>query len=174
MSILDFIVKLILSGFTSVKHQLSELREAVRVSDAKLDQILEFLALSVADHFEFSVTVEGGTTQNGDSPMSLTLTDSQAAALSISPVDKKGKPAPLDGVPTWASSDETVVTVVADSTGLNATLSAVAPGSARVVVTGDADLSPDVTSPITGTLDVTVTPGAAVNIDITAGTPTEQ
>jgi hypothetical protein len=171
-SILDVILRAIRDGFASIGRQISDVRTAVAVSDAKLDQIIGFLALDIADHFRFSITIDGKT-QTGDSPMAFSMTDSQVAQLSIAPLDKKGKPASLDGVPVWASSDETVVTVLADSTGLNAVLSAVAPGSARVVVTGDADLSPDVTSPITGTLDVTVTAGAAVTISISAAPPTE-
>lgn len=173
MSILDYIVRVIVAGFSRIGRQFTELLAAVRVSDAKLDQILELLRLAVLDHFRFTIEVEGRETQIGDSPIMFNLTDSQVAALSIQPLDKKNKPAALDGIPVWASSDETVVTVVADATGLNATVSAVAPGTARVVVTGDADLSPEITSAITGTLDVTVTAGAAVSIAITAGTPTE-
>ena len=107
--------------------------------------------------------------------MAFTLTDSQTSSLSIQPVDKKGSPASLDGVPVWASSDETIATVAADATGLNATLTAVRTGSATVTVTGDADLGQGQgqVSPIVGTLDVSVTAGAAVNIAITAAPPVE-
>ena len=105
----------------------------------------------------------------------LVLTDTQKADLSISPVDSKGNPAKLDGVPTWASSDATIVTVSGISAdGLSATVYATGPaGTATVAVSGDADLGAGVTT-ITGTLDVSVTGGAATAIAITAGTPTEQ
>ena len=69
-----------------------------------------------------------------------------------------GQPAPVDGVPVWASSDETVVTVVAAADGMSAVVSSVAPGGpARVTVTADADTGTAV-STITGvTEDIMVT-----------------
>lgn len=136
-----------------------------------LDQILNLLLLPAADHFVFSVTVEGQPTVEGATTMK--LTDSQNAVLTIAPVDKKGAPATLDGVPVWASSDETIATVAADPGGLTATLTAVRPGTCGVTVTGDADLG-EGTTPIVGSLDVEVTPGQAVQISIAASDPTEQ
>ena len=103
----------------------------------------------------------------------LVLTDSQQCDLSIQPVDKKGRPAPVDGVPVWGSSDDTVLTVQAGADGLTATIVAGNPGTAQVNVTADADLGAG-NVPISGVLDVEVTAGAAVSVAISAGTPTEQ
>jgi hypothetical protein len=153
----------IFNGVTDIVRRLARI-------EAAINQILDLLTLGVADHFQFSVTLEGKTTVG---VTTMTLTDSQQATLTIAPLDKKGKPAQLDGVPVWASSDETVATVTADATGLTANLVAVTTGDCRITVTGDADLGSGV-SPIVGTLDVTVTAGQATTIDITAGTPTEQ
>lgn len=152
------------------KHRITDLEDELIDQGKTLNHILNLLLLPAADHFVFSVTVDGHTTEGATN---VTLTDSQNAVLTIAPVDKKGAPATLDGVPVWASSDETIATVEADASGLTATLTAVRPGSCSVTVTGDADLG-EGTTPIVGTLGVSVTPGEAVQIDITAGTPTEQ
>lgn len=164
-----------------IEETLSQLSQAVQDANAKLDQILDLLLIGGADHFVFTVQVEGQEPITGAT--NVTFTDNQRAQLTIQPLDKKGKPASLDGVPVWASSDETVVTVelgvlnpdgtiTPDATGLQAVAEAVVPGSARISVTGDADLGPG-TAPITGVLDVSVTPGQATVINITAGAPVD-
>lgn len=51
-----------------------------------------------------------------------------------------GAAAAVDGVPVWASSDATVVTVTAAADGMSAIIPCVAPGTARITVTADADL----------------------------------
>lgn len=62
------------------------------------------------------------------------------------------RPARVDGVPVWASSDETVITVVAAADGMSAVIDTVAPGTARVTVTADADLGAGVET-LTGVSD---------------------
>ncbi len=174
MSILIRILNTILSVLSGVRRNqatLAELSIAFEQQQLRLDRIEKLLLLPAADHFVFSVTVEGQPTVEGATTMK--LTDSQNAVLSIKPVDKKGADAALDGVPVWASSDETIATVAADVGGLSATLTAVRPGTCSITVTGDADLG-EGTTPIVGTLDVEVTPGQAVQIQIAAGEPTEQ
>lgn len=103
----------------------------------------------------------------------LILTDSQQVDLSIDPRDKKNKPAKVDGAPVWASSNEAVITVTAAADGMSATVVAGEPGDAQVNVSADADLGDGVTT-LTGTLDVTVTAGAATTLAVNAGAPTEQ
>lgn len=67
-----------------------------------------------------------------------------------------GNPAPVDGVPVWASSDDTVLGVVAAADGMSAVVNSVAPGTARITVSADADTGAGVV-PITGVSeDVTV------------------
>lgn len=175
MSVLLAILRKIgdlLSSLSRIENALSTQALAIQDLSAKLDQILNLLTFPKADHFIFSVTLEGQTTTGVTSTM---LTDSQKETLSIAPADKKGFPATLDGVPVWASSDETIATVDAsgDATGLTAVLSGVRPGSCTVTVTGDADLGSGVT-PIVGTLSVSVTAGQATTINITEGPPTDQ
>ena len=105
--------------------------------------------------------------------MSLLLTDTQKVTLSIQPVDAKGFPAKVDGVPTWSVSDDTVANLVAAADGLSCEVFAGFPGTAQVVVEADADLGAGVT-PLTGTLDLIVEAGAAVSLVVTAGVPSEQ
>lgn len=69
--------------------------------------------------------------------------------VSLTITDAAGNPAGVDGVPAWASSDETVLSVVAAADGMSAIVSAVAVGTARVTVTADADLTTGIVT-ITG------------------------
>jgi hypothetical protein len=80
------------------------------------------------------------------------------AVLTI--LDAHGLPAPVDGVPKWASSDETVLRVTATADGMSASVDTVAPGGpARITVTAEADLGTG-TQTITGVSpDVVVGPG---------------
>lgn len=66
-------------------------------------------------------------------------------------------PAPVDGVPVWASSDETVIKVTPSDDGMSAVIDSVAPGGpARITVSADADQGAGVVE-ITGvTDDITV------------------
>ena len=101
------------------------------------------------------------------------LTDTQEVDLAIQPLDKKGKPAQVDGVPAWVSSDTTIITVTPAADGLSAVATAGNIGHAQVTVSADADLGPGVTT-ITGVLEIDVAGGQAVSLGITAGTPREQ
>lgn len=136
----------------------------------RLDEIKDILTPGPAVKITFTAELDG-IIQTGVERM--TLRDDQQVGLTIAITDKKGNPAQVDGAPTWASSDETVVTVTAAADGMSANVVAVAPGSARVVVTADADLGAGVT-PLTGTLDFSVTAGGATAIAITPGTPVDQ
>ena len=137
---------------------------------AGLDEIKDILVPGPAVKIIFTADLDG-TIQTGVEHM--TLRDDQQVGLSIKIVDKKGNPAQVDGAPVWAGSDDTVITVTAAADGMSAVVVGVAPGSARVVVTADADLGAGTTD-LTGTLDFDVTAGGAVAITITPGTPTDQ
>ena len=135
-------------------------------------RLIETLIPGPAVRLVFTAHLDDGTTQYEVTKMD-PFRDDQKVLLTIQPMDAKKKPALLDGVPVWASSDETVVTVVADADGLSAVISGVTPGTARVVVTADADLGSGVT-PLTGAVDVTITAGAAVSLEITSAPPASQ
>jgi hypothetical protein len=103
--------------------------------------------------------------------MAFTMTDVQSAPLSVTITDARGNPAKVDGVPTWVSSDPTVLTATAAADGMSCVIAAVGPlGTAQVKFTADADLSPGV-SELVGILDVEIIASAAVNVVITPGTP---
>jgi hypothetical protein len=102
------------------------------------------------------------------------LTDSQKVELTIAPVTAAGNPAPVDGVPEWGSSDETVLTVEPAADGM--TCEAITTGklgSAQVNVSADVEMDDGVTM-LTGTLAIDVLAGQAVSLGVTAGTPEER
>lgn len=107
------------------------------------------------------------------------FTTEQTLPVSAKVVDGRGRPKAIDGEPVIASSDETVVTVsdvVNDGNGgITFNVNSVAAGSARVTVTADADISPEINE-IVGVLDVNVTLDprtAARTIELAPGTPTD-
>lgn len=105
----------------------------------------------------------------------LTLTDIQEVVLSIAPKDEEGNPAPLDGVPTWSSSDAAIVTVTAAADGLSATAATVGPlGTATVTVTAQGDLTGGGTDTLTDTVTIDVTGSKASALNVTPGTPSQR
>ena len=84
--------------------------------------------------------------------MTDTTTDFHFPNVTLVITDKDGKAAKVDGAPIWASSDETVISVVAAVDGMSAVVETVAPGTARVTVSADADLGAGSTI-ITGVTD---------------------
>jgi hypothetical protein len=105
-------------------------------------------------------------------------TSQQFANVGLTILDGRGNPASVDGAPVWASSDETVVSVVAAPDGMSAVVSSVAPGGpARIAVTADADLGEGVVS-ITGfSEDITVVAdplSAASVLTLNLGDPTDK
>lgn len=101
-----------------------------------------------------------------------TMTATQQFTASISPKDRRGRPAPVQN-PTWASSDESVATVTPAADGLSALVVAQGVGSGKVNVLVDADLGEGVRT-LAGSIDVIVTAGEAVSIAVEAGPAEEQ
>jgi len=103
------------------------------------------------------------------------LPDDKTLPASVTFLDAKGKKAPVDGVPVWASDNEDVATVAAAADGMSAVvtpgpLTGPEPWMANITVTADADLGAGMT-PIIGTGSVTVTGGTATVVNIDFGTP---
>jgi hypothetical protein len=112
-------------------------------------------------------------TVTGDLKM-LVLTDTQEVDLAIIPLDRKGKPAQVNGVPTWASSDPTIARVTPSEDGLSARVAATDNlGSVQIKVTADAGLG-EGADPVTGILDLEIVSGKAASLGIIAGSPREQ
>lgn len=88
------------------------------------------------------------------------LTTEQQVPFTFGAVDGRGRPVAIEGTPTAVSSDGTVATVTMTDGGDGKTwhgvISAVQAGAARIVITADADVSPEVNNVI-GTADITVT-----------------
>lgn len=102
-----------------------------------------------------------------------TITTTQQFRLTPNITDSRGKPAPVDGVPVWAGSNEAVALVVPDANGLSALVVAQGVGDYSISMSADADLGVGVTT-ITGQDTGTVTQGAAVAIGFTVGPVEEQ
>lgn len=99
------------------------------------------------------------------------LQDIQKVKLTINPVSAAGNPAPVDGVPAWATSDELIATVAPAEDGLSAYVVATGPvGVAQVSVKVDADLGEGLRE-IIGTFDVEVIASEAAALVVTAGVP---
>lgn len=110
--------------------------------------------------------------QRGETVM-LLLRDDQRVSLSIQPLDARGNPARVDGIPAWNNSDELLGTLVAAADGFSAVFSALQIGTCQISVTVDADLGDGVRN-LSGTLDIQIEPGEAVSIGIIAGVPESQ
>lgn len=102
------------------------------------------------------------------------LTDTQQVVCTIDPRNAKGNPAPVDGVPEWATSNPSVATVHPTADGMACTVRSVGVGTCQISVTADADLDVGEVRNITGTLDIDVRPSEAVTMGITTGIPQEQ
>jgi hypothetical protein len=102
------------------------------------------------------------------------INNTQKVSITITPKGKSGRPAKIDGVPTWQNTDETLGTLVVAADGLSAVYTTVdgASGNSQVIVDADADLGAGVVD-ITGLLDINVVAPEeqATTIEITAGTP---
>jgi hypothetical protein len=121
----------------------------------------------------YQAVIDKTNTIKGDLKM-LILTDTQEVDLAIKPLDRKGKPAQVDGVPEWTSSDPTIAKLTPSEDGLSAVVVATDNlGSVQIRVMADADLGEGV-EPITGVLDLEIAGGKAVSLGIIAGTPREQ
>lgn len=104
-------------------------------------------------------------------------TDQNFPNVALTITNAKGGAATVDGVPVWASSDDTVLAVLAADDGMSASVNTVAAGVARITVSADADLGAGVTE-ITGVSeDVTVTIGTAsqaTTIALNLGEPVDK
>lgn len=103
-------------------------------------------------------------------PLELKITNEQKIKVTLTPKTDTGKPAVLDGVPTWevVSGNSTVV-VAAD--GLSADLvSADDPGDTQFLVKADADIGEGVEE-ISDIISLSVVGATAKNLGLTAGQP---
>jgi hypothetical protein len=101
----------------------------------------------------------------------------QVVDVTLAITNAAGNPAAVDGVPVWASSDETVIVAAAAVDGMSAVITTVAPGTARVTVTADADLGAGTTTltGVTEDLVVTLGPSSQASVmTLTLGAPRDK
>lgn len=109
--------------------------------------------------------------------MSLTLKDTEVPGtveVTVAFVDAKGKPAKVDGVPTWVASDNTVIdSVTPAADGLSASIHVTDNiGASQLTVTADVDLGSGTTSvDFVDTVSVIAGDAVAANFTFGAVTP---
>jgi hypothetical protein len=95
--------------------------------------------------------------------MAFIITSDQEVPVSVEFTDDHGNPATVSAPPVWASSDDTILSVLAADDGMSAVIAAVGPdGQAQVSVTADG---------ILGVIDIQVVSGSAAFAVVTPGTP---
>jgi hypothetical protein len=120
--------------------------------------------------FSFGFGVPQSKTESSIMPVSVSLTNEQKVSVKLTPVTDTGKPAKLDGLPSWAVIDGNSQVVVAED-GYSATLiSSDDPGTTNILVKADADLGAGVEE-ISDTIQVVVVGATARNLGISVGTP---
>ncbi len=103
-------------------------------------------------------------------PVAVTITNEQKVTATLVPVTDTGKPATLDGVPTWEVASGTS-TVVPAANGLSAELiSSDDPGDTVYLVKADADLGSGVVE-ISDTITLTVEGALATNLGLAISAP---
>jgi len=95
------------------------------------------------------------------------ITKGEKVHLTMIPQDAEGKPAIVEpGSAKWESSDEAVLKITSDATGLTAVGEALAGGIATVTATADAALEPGVTSEIKAITVIGVQESQATSLKI--------
>ncbi len=94
------------------------------------------------------------------------LSIDQPGVASITPLDRAGNPARLDGVPTWTISDPTLATITPSEDGLQCAVQAVGPlGKVTLSVSADADLGEGVET-LSGSAEIDIVAGEAVALNL--------
>jgi len=103
-------------------------------------------------------------------PTTVSISNEQKVKVTLTPVTETGKPAKLDGSPSWAVVSGNSQVVVADN-GLSADLiSSDDPGETQILIKADADIG-DGVEEISDVITLTVTGATAKNLGISVGTP---
>ena len=115
-----------------------------------------------------------GRTPAPESEITVQLTADQQVELTISGQDKYGNTVDINGDTVWTSSDESILSVTADTADpQRAIAAAVGPiGTASVTVSND--VNQDGTGDFQGSLAIDVIAGDIAEIEIAAGTPTDK
>ena len=99
----------------------------------------------------------------------VTISSDKKRTFSVQPVDAKGRPAAIDGVPVWVLAAPGGVQLFPSADGLSCEVAWVEPKTGIVLtVTGDADLGAGVKA-ITGSVDIETLTAEAVGFAIATG-----
>ena len=102
------------------------------------------------------------------------LTAIQQVSCAITYVDAHGNPAPVEGPPSWSSSDESVIALDVADDGMSALVKAAGPiGQAQVSVMADARFGPQVVAVVAIETFEVIAAEAVAGV-ITPGTPETQ
>jgi hypothetical protein len=155
---------------------LSQARQLDRI-ESKLDRLIALQSDSFAGSLDFDLLQEEQTTKG---VIFMKLTDSQQGILTIRPVTKGGKPAPVEaGSVLWTGPSFVAITPSAD--GLSATAVAMGlggddpggPAEEFISASADADLGTGVVT-ISGRVAIQVVASQAASLGIEEGPITEQ
>ncbi len=123
------------------------------------------------NHFEFSVGPVKNKPRENTAMLQINITNEQQVNVALHPVTSTGRPAQVDGAPTWTvQSGDSTVNAATD--GLSADLiSSNTPGDTEILVEADADLGQGVV-PISDIIRLSVAGAQAANLGLVAGDPT--
>jgi hypothetical protein len=149
----------------------------MRALELKLGGTLKIIASEIEQPTAgcyVTLRYDGFTIKARGDEMSYTLPADKQVHMQVAYVDANGNPAAVDGAVAWDSSNDTIVTVEADSTdSTKVTVRAAGKvGNAQVTAIADADLGAGVRE-LTTTMDVSVVAGEAVAGTITPAGPPE-
>lgn len=110
---------------------------------------------------------------NQEITMAVTISADKKRVFSVAPVDSKGRPAQIDGIPEWSVSPTGGVRLFPSTNGLSCEVAWFAPMSGQVVtIKADADLGAGVEE-IFGSVDVVTLSAKATGFAVTVGEETD-
>ena len=122
-------------------------------------------------HFDYEVGLVKNKPRKGDCMLEKTITNEEQVGITLHPVTSTGRPARVDGAPTWEVITGNSTVVVAED-GLSADLvSSDDPGDTDFLVKADADLGEGVVE-ISDIIRLHVAGAQAANLGLVAGDPT--
>lgn len=120
--------------------------------------------------FAFGVGQPQNKEKDNSMPIAVKITNEQKINVTLTPVTDTGKPAKLDGVPSWEVISGNATVLPAED-GMSAYLvSADDPGDTQVMVKADADIGEGVEE-ISDIVTLNVVGATAKNLGLTVGTP---
>lgn len=105
--------------------------------------------------------------------MQISITNEQKIPVTLAPVTATGKPAPLDGQPTWEVTSGSATLEVAEDGRSAFLISGDEPGDSIIVVKADADIGEGVEE-ISDAIRLTVQGARAQSLGLSIGTPVQK